>query len=94
MTVMSAKAFLTIDSGFKYMAYANGVPTLETADHYSEVGGTHPMFKVRWLPFQERGIPLYSDPTYFTVGLKNILENKISSIFPYNTSIKETFNFR
>jgi hypothetical protein len=43
------------------------------------------------LPFQERGLPLYSDPQYFTVGLKNVLENRISSIFPYNNSIERTF---
>jgi len=90
-TVLHAKAFITIDSGFKYMAYANGVPTIETADYYSQVGVTHPMIKARWLPFQERGLPLYSDPQYFAVGLKNILENAISSIFPYNNSNKKTF---
>jgi len=90
-TVLHAKAFVTIDSGFKYMAYSNGVPTIETADYYSQVGVTHPMIKARWLPFQERGLPLYSDPKYFAVGLKNILENRISSIFPYNTSTKEVF---
>ncbi len=91
ITVMEAKAFVTIDSGFKYMAYANGVPTIETADYYSQVGATNPMIKARWLPFQERGLPLYSDPQYFVVGLKNILENRISSIFPYNNSIQRTF---
>jgi ADP-heptose:LPS heptosyltransferase len=91
ITVMGAKVFVTIDSGFKYMAYANGVPTIETADYYSQVGVTNPMIKARWLPFQERGLPLYSDPQYFTVGLKNVLENRISSIFPYNNSIERTF---
>lgn len=90
-TVLRAKAFVTIDSGFKYMAYANGVPTIETADYYSQVGVTHPMIKARWLPFQERGLPLYSDPQYFAVGLKNILQNRISSIFPYNNSTQKTF---
>lgn len=90
-TVLHAKAFVTIDSGFKYMAYSNGVPTIETADYYSQVGATHPMIKARWLPFQERGLPLYSDPQYFAVGLKNVLENRISSIFPYNSSNKKVF---
>ena len=92
MTVMSAKAFITIDSGFKYMAYANGVPTLETANYYSQIGVTYPKIKARWLPFQERGLPLYSDPEYFAVGLENILGNRICSIFPYNTSIQQTFS--
>jgi len=90
-TVLQAKAFVTIDSGFKYMAYANGIPTIETADYYSQVGVTYPMIKARWLSFQARGLPLYSDPQYFAVGLKNILENRISSIFPYNNSNKKTF---
>lgn len=90
-TVLCAKAFITIDSGFKYMAYANGVPTIETADYYSQVGETHPMIKARWLPFQERGLPLYSDPQYFSIALKNILENRIASIFPYNFCNKLVF---
>lgn len=89
--VASAKAMITIDSGFKYIAYANGVPTIETADYYSEIGITHPMIKARWLPFQERGLPLYCDPQYFSIGLKNILSNRISSIFPYNSSNQTTF---
>jgi ADP-heptose:LPS heptosyltransferase len=89
--VLTAKAFVTIDSGFKYMAYANGVPTIETANYYYQVGVTHPMIKARWLPFQERGLPLYSDPQYFAIGLRNILENGISSIFPYNNSNNKTF---
>ena len=91
MTVLSAKAFITIDSGFKYIAYANGVPTIETADYYTEIGKTHPMIKARWLQFQERGLPLYSDPEYFSLGLKNILENRISSIFPYTESTQKIF---
>lgn len=91
MTVLSAKAFVTIDSGFKYIAYANGVPTIETADYYTEIGKTHPMIKARWLQFQERGLPLYSDPQYFSLGLKNILENRICSIFPYNGSAQKIF---
>lgn len=92
--VLTAKAFITIDSGFKYMAYANGVPTIETADYYVQVGVTRPMIKARWLPFQERGLPLYSNPQYFAVGLKNILENKISSIFPYHNSNDKTFKLQ
>ena len=91
---MSAKVFITIDSGFKYIAYANGVPTIETADYYSQVGATHPMIRARWLPFQERGLPLYSDPQYFVVGLKNILGNRISSIFPYHNSNDKAFKLQ
>jgi hypothetical protein len=89
--VASSRAFITIDSGFKYIAYAYGVPTIETADYYFEAGLTHPMIRARWLPFQERGLPLYSDPKLFAVGLKNTLENKISSLFPLAKDIKSAF---
>jgi hypothetical protein len=49
------------------------------------------MIKARWLPFEERGLPLYSDPKFFTIALKNILENKIASIFPLAKDVKATF---
>lgn len=89
--VASSRVFITIDSGFKYIAYAYGVPTIETADYYFEPGATHPMVKARWLPFQERGLPLYSDPKLFKIALKNILENRISSFCPLAKDIKAAF---
>lgn len=89
--VASSRVFVTIDSGFKYIAYAYGVPTIETADYYLQAGSTHSMIKARWLPFEERGLPLYSDPKFFTIALKNILENKIASIFPLAKDVKATF---
>jgi ADP-heptose:LPS heptosyltransferase len=94
VTVAESKAFITIDSGFKYIAYAYGVPTIETADYYTSLGSTHPMIKARWLPFSERGIPLYSDPKLFSLCLKNITENRISSIFPFHNSNHETFQIK
>lgn len=93
-SVAASKAFITIDSGFKYVAYAYGVPTIETADYYANLGATHPMIKARWLPFPERGIPLYSNPEFFSTSLKNVLENRISSIFPFHNSTPETFKIK
>lgn len=91
-TVAGAKAFVTIDSGFKYIAYAYGVPTIETADYYTDVGQIHPMIKARWLPFNERGLPLLCNVDFFKLALHNIFINKISSIFPFHSKPKETFN--
>jgi len=93
-TVAAAKAFITIDSGFKHIAYAYGVPTIETADYYIEVGQVHPMIKARWLPFNERGVPLLYNVDFFKIALRNIFNNKISSIFPFHKDSKETFNLQ
>jgi ADP-heptose:LPS heptosyltransferase len=90
-TVAASKALITIDSGFKYIAYAYGVPTIETADYYLNPGTTHPMIKSRWLPFCERGLPLYCDERNFSISLKNILENKIASLFPLASNIRDAF---
>ena len=91
-TVAVAKAFITIDSGFKHIAYAYGVPTIETADYYTEVGQVHPMIKARWLPFNERGVPLLYNVNFFAVALSNILNNKISTLHPFNNLNSNIFN--
>ena len=90
-TVAAAKVFITIDSGFKYIAYSYGVPTIETADYFTEVGQVHPLIKVRWLPFNERGIPMLYNTEFFKIALTNILENKISTVFPFHKDSKQTF---
>ena len=89
--VGESKAFLTIDSGFKYIAYACGVPTIEIADHFSSPGTIHPMINARWLPFPSRGLPLYTDPKIISICMNNILKNKIAVLYPYQNSNKHTF---
>tara|TARA_R110000824_G_scaffold20482_5_gene77106 strand:+ start:6656 stop:7474 length:819 start_codon:yes stop_codon:yes gene_type:complete len=90
-TVAASKAFITIDSGFKYIAYAYGVPTIETADYYKEIGKVHPMIKARWLPFNERGLPLMYNVEFFKAALYNILNNKISTISPFFNTNENIF---
>lgn len=90
--VGAASIFLTIDSGFKYIAYAYGVPTLEIADHFIDYGVVHPMIHARWLPYPSRGLPLYTDPNIIKQCLQNILENRIATLYPYQISNQKTFN--
>lgn len=90
-TVGRSRVFLTIDSGFKYIAYSYGVPTLEVADYYFEPGITHPMIHARWLIYPSRGLPLYTDPEIIKIGIKNILDNKIATLYPYQNSNHTTF---
>lgn len=90
--VLASKAFVTIDSGMKYIAYSSGVPTVEIANYFQSFGSVHPMIKARWLIFNERGCPLNTDPRILAKGLENILENKIATLFPFNKSNKNTFN--
>lgn len=92
--VGESKAFLTIDSGFKYIAYACGIPTLEIADHFTSPGTIHPMIHARWLPFPSRGLPLYSEPNLIGLCMQNILNNPIATLYPYQNSNSSTFNFK
>ena len=52
------------------------------------------MIKARWLPFNERGVPLLYNVDFFKIALRNIFNNKISSIFPFHKDSKETFNLQ
>lgn len=89
--VLSAQAFITIDSGFKYLAYSNGVPTIETSNYHLNLGKVPELIRARWIPFQERGVPLYASVEILDLALKNILENRISAIQPFHKSNQATF---
>jgi len=82
----AARAFVGIDSGLKYIAYAFSVPVICFSKHSTQPYRVLPSHKIRWMPFETDCFPLNFDTSCISKTLEAILENKAASIIPYSAA--------
>lgn len=70
----NAQAMVSTDSGFRYVAYGYGVPTLTFSKHSHAAFSSIPSHQLRWLMFPETCFPLHHD----AIMIGSII-NKIAS---------------
>lgn len=81
--ISNAKLMLSTDSGFRYIAYGYGIPTLTFSKHCPQPFNTIPSHQIRWLMFPETCFPLNYDCTYIINLIDKILKNKGYILTPY-----------
>lgn len=81
--IANAKAMVSTDSGFRYIAYGASVPCITFSANCfapSQVPLSH---QIRWLMFTAHVLPLNYSFTYVAKTVKNILENKGYALVPF-----------
>ena len=72
--ISNAKFMLSTDSGFRYIAYGYGIPTLTYSSHSNQPFSSIPSHQMRWLMYPETCFPL----NYNYEHMINIIDNIIS----------------
>lgn len=81
--IANAKAMISTDSGFRYIAYGCGVPTIAYSANCiapSQVPLSH---QIRWLMFTSHILPLNYSFAFVAKAVKNILSNKGHALVPF-----------
>jgi len=81
--ISNAKLMLSTDSGFRYIAYGYGIPTLTFSRQSAEPFSSIPSHQIRWLMFQETCFPLNYNANLIVNLIANIMENKGYILLPY-----------
>lgn len=81
--ISNAKLMLSTDSGFRYIAYGHGIPTLTFSKHSIQPFSSIPSHQIRWLIFPETCFPLNFDYKFISSLSQKILENKAYILLPY-----------
>jgi len=71
-----ASVMISVDSGFKYLSYGFGVPTLIFSTHCAAPFKVIPSHQTRWLIFPETCFPLNFDCVFITNLASKIIKNK------------------
>lgn len=85
--ISRAKLMISTDSGFRYLAYGAGVPTLTFSSSSNAPHQVIPSHQIRWLPFPQHTFPLNFDAVYVSEISKRIIEDKGYSLLPFITDI-------
>lgn len=80
--IANAKAMVSTDSGFRYIAYGCGVPTVTFSANCMAPGQVPLSHEIRWLMFPKQVLPLNYSFTYVAKLVKNILTNKGYALVP------------
>jgi len=81
--ISNAKLMLSTDSGFRYIAYGYGIPTLTFSKHSTQPFSSIPSHQIRWLMFPETCFPLNFDSNLIVSTIDKILQNNGYILFPY-----------
>jgi ADP-heptose:LPS heptosyltransferase len=81
--ISNAKFMLSTDSGFRYIAYGYGIPTLTYSKQSPQPFSSIPSHQIRWLMFSETCFPLNYDASRMVQIINNIMENKGYILTPY-----------
>lgn len=85
--ITKAKLMISTDSGFRYLAYGAGVPTLTFSSSSDAPHQVMPSHQIRWLPSPPHTFPLNFDAVYVSQIAKRILGDKGYALLPYITDI-------
>lgn len=88
--ISNAKFMLSTDSGFRYIAYGYGIPTLTYSKHSPQPHNSIPSHQIRWLMFPETCFPLNYDCIKIVDIINKTLVNKGYILLPY----LQDFNFQ
>ena len=89
--IKGARAMVSTDSGFRYIAYGCGVPTITfSANCYApnQVPVSH---MVRWLMFTNQTFPLNYSFTFVAKMIQGILKDKGAALAPYVQNYNNEF---
>lgn len=82
--ISNASAMLATDSGFRYIAYGYGIPTLTFSKHSDQPFSSVPSHQIRWLMFSETCFPLNWDASAIATIINKILkEDRGYILTPY-----------
>ena len=81
--ISNAKFMLSTDSGFRYIAYSYGIPTLTYSKHSPQPFNSIPSHQIRWLMFPETCFPLNFDCIKIVDIINKIMNNKGYILLPY-----------
>jgi ADP-heptose:LPS heptosyltransferase len=72
--ISNSSMMIATDSGFRYIAYSYGIPTLTFSKHSNQAFSSIPSHQIRWLMFPETCFPLNWDASAITTITNNILK--------------------
>jgi ADP-heptose:LPS heptosyltransferase len=81
--ISNAKFMLSTDSGFRYIAYGYGIPTITFSKHSVQPFSSIPSHQIRWLMFPETCFPLHFDYKFICSLINKIIINKAQILLPY-----------
>lgn len=81
--ISNAKLMISTDSGFRYIAYGYGIPTITFSKHSPQPFTAIPSHQIRWLMFPETCFPLNYNSDHIIELSNNILINKGYILVPY-----------
>lgn len=81
--IANAKAMISTDSGFRYIAYGCSVPTITFSSNCVAPGQVPISHEIRWLMFTHQILPLNYAFTHVAKAVKNIVENKAYGLVPF-----------
>lgn len=73
--ISNASMMIATDSGFRYIAYGYGIPTLTFSKHSQQPFSSIPSHQIRWLMYPETCFPLNWDASAIASITNNILKN-------------------
>lgn len=79
----NAKAMISTDSGFRYIAYGCNVPVITFSANCLAPGQVPLSHQIRWLMFTNQILPLNYSFTFVAKVVKNILENRGYGLVPF-----------
>lgn len=85
--ITKSKLMISTDSGFRYLAYGAGVPTLTFSSSSDGPHQVMPSHQIRWLPSPPHTFPLNFDAIYVSKIAERILGDKGYALLPYITDI-------
>jgi ADP-heptose:LPS heptosyltransferase len=81
--ICNAKLFIGTDSGFRFVAYGCGVPTITFSKQANAPHQVLPSHYIRWLIYPELTFPLAFDCKYIYNLSEKLLKNKGYMVLPY-----------
>jgi hypothetical protein len=81
--ISNAKFMLSTDSGFRYIAYGYGIPTLTYSKHSHHPHNSIPSHQIRWLMYPETCFPLNYDCVKVIDIINKIMKYKGYILLPY-----------
>lgn len=89
-----SRAFVSVDSGFRYFAYGAGVPTVTFSKHCVSPGQVLKSHELRWLLYPQQTFPLNYSSSEISRLVLRILENKVCALLPSVKDYKNQLVFR
>ena len=81
--ISNAKFMLSTDSGFRYIAYGYGIPTLTYSGQSQQAFTALPSHQMRWLVYPETCFPLDYDADHVNFMIHGIIKNPGQILAPY-----------